>query len=113
MKEEIDKVFDRINKLSELDFKEQLECIKELNRIAANDYHQFRKIMEDTEYGLNQLDKIHYLGCYNKGDENQKDGKGEWDETGLFYSKLSDEKKKEFLECANKVLEIFEKGVKQ
>ena len=109
IKEEFDGIVDELNKIDEFDFKGQLQLLKRYRK-RFRESHDLRNLLyeekSDTFRGV--IAKIEFLALYFKGDEKAKGIDGKPCGIGLFYSELSDGKKKEFLEAANEWLRILD-----
>src|SRR3990167_9558660 len=105
---EFKKVVDEMSKIDELDFKRQLTLLKEIKeKMRSPDFKELWFKEESDEFE-EAIKNIVPLALYFKGDEKAKGIDGKPCGIGLFYSELSDGKKKEFLEAANEWLRILD-----
>ena len=104
--EEFNQLIVDITNLDEYDFKGWLECLKKVRELWR--LEEFRAYISKDDNKDRLLDiivlKTRPLALYDVGTENNKDNKGQPVNTGLFYSNLSEDKKKEFLEVAHEWL---------
>ena len=104
--DELKEIMMGIDKCDVQDFKQQIGFLKKLSRIMKNPKDR-DEITSSVKWDK-QLQKIYPLSLYYKGEENWKDKNGQLGKFGVWYIKLAEGKKKEFMDAANEWLAMLE-----